>query len=342
VVTLGAAVGLSRLVVDTNPIDFLFADHEVRQDYEEIERRFDGYTPLEFVVRGDGNILRPEIVAAIGEWQRDAEALASVGWTTSAIDFLDQRDLTLPISTTDQPNAASTIDPAGALRVTFFVHIQSARQIAGIIDDILAAANLPPGVDATASGYLPLYVRMVDYLVSSQINSFAFALITIFVTLAIFFRSWRMALLSLPSNLLPILLTLGIMGWLGIRLDVATVTIAAIVLGIVVDDTVLFLYSLRHEQGQRASQEEAVQTAVEGSGQSILITSLVLGLGFLVYGLAEIKSVVWFGLLVSLAMGAAVIADLMVLPALIARFTREPARDDAGKAAIALRPENAR
>ena len=125
---------------------------------------------------------------------------------------------------------------------------------------------------------LPLYVRMVDHIVSSQILSFTLALIAIFAALAVLFRSLGLALLSLPANLLPVFVTLGAMGLLGVRLDVATVTIAAIVLGIVVDDTVLFLYFLRHEQERRASMADAIRAAVDGAGKSILMTTLALGL----------------------------------------------------------------
>ena len=357
--TLVASLGLSRLVIDTDPINFLFADHPVRRDYREIERRFDGYTPLEFVVRGDDGVLRPEVLAAVEHWQRAAEAQAAVGWSYSVVDLLGSLDPAYAVSTSisgdpegavaalrrccaDQATKFSAlVDPPEALRVTFFIHIQSARKIARIIERIMAVANLPPGVSATASGYLPLYVRMVDHIVSSQVRSFTLALIAIFVALAVLFRSLRMALLSLPCNLLPILITLGTMGWLGIRLDVATVTIAAIVLGIVVDDTVLFLYFLRHEQKRRASIADAVRAAVEGAGQSILITTVALGLGFLVYGLAEIKSIVWFGMLICLAMATAVLADLVLLPALIARArtTVRSGRPDDIRAAAAHVPE---
>ena len=335
--TFLAGVGLSRLDVDTDPIDFMFADHPVRQDYREVERRFDGYTPLEFVVRSDDGVLRPEVLAAVEDWQRAVEAQAAVGWSYSVVDWLGALDPALAASapTGDDPEGAmaalqrccvdlaaqlsALIDPPRALRVTFVIHIQSARKIARIIEQVLAEAHLPPGVSVTAAGYLPLYVRMVDHIVSSQVRSFALALIVIFAALAVLFRSLGMALLSLPGNLLPVLLTLGAMGLLGVRLDVATVTIAAIVLGIVVDDTVLFLYFLRHEQQRRASIADALSAAIDGAGQSILMTTLALGLGFLVYGLAEVKSIVWFGLLVCFAMASALLADLTLLPALIMR-----------------------
>jgi predicted RND superfamily exporter protein len=333
---LVAGFGLSQLVVDTDPIDFMFADHPLRQDYRAVESRFDGYTPLEFIVRKDGGVLDRDVIAAVGEWQRGAEALDDVGWSYSAADWMASLSklldgppapgipadaLTVLAQCCPELAAQSSalLDSPDALRVTYAIHIQSARGIAGIIDRIMAEANFPDSVTVTAAGYLPLYVRMIDYVVSSQVWSFALALVAIFAAIGILFRSAGLALLSLPGNLLPVFLTLGVMGLTGVRLDVATVTIAAVVLGIVVDDTVLFLHSLRHEQGRQLPTAEAVRAAVDGAGQSIVMTTVALTLGFLIYGLADIKSIVWFGLLVSFAMVTALLADLILLPALIIR-----------------------
>jgi len=335
--TLAAGFGLSQLVVDTDPIDFMFADHPLRQDYRAVESRFDGYTPLEFIVQRDGGVLDRDVIAAVGEWQRGAEVLEDVGWSYSAADWMASLsklvdDPPTPGISADAlmalaqccpdltTQSSALLDSPNALRVTFAIHIQSARGIAGIIDRIMAEANFPSGVTVTAAGYLPLYVRMVDYVVSSQIWSFALALVAVFAAIAILFRSVGLALLSLPGNLLPVYLTLGVMGLTGVRLDVATVTIAVVVLGLVVDDTVLFLHGLRHEQGRHISTTEAVRAAVDGAGQSIVMTTVVLTLGFLIYGLADIKSIVWFGLLVSFAMVTALLADLILLPALIVRI----------------------
>ena len=159
---------------------------------------------------------------------------------------------------------------------------------------------------------------MMDYIVRSQITSFGLAFGVVFALIAVLFRSIRLAALAVPANLLPVLVTLGAMGLLGVRLDVATVTIAAVVLGLVVDDTVQFLYRLRHELSLNPDDPDAgVRAAVSSVGRSLAITTVVLCLGFSVLGLAQIKSVIWFGLLISLAMGTALIADLLVLPALV-------------------------
>jgi predicted RND superfamily exporter protein len=106
-------------------------------------------------------------------------------------------------------------------------------------------------------------------------------------------------------------LTLGLMGLTGIPLDVATATIATVILGLVVDDTVHLLRPARG-CGVRASMQVAART----TGGTLLMTTLVLALGLLVLGLAEIRSVAWFGSLTSFAVIAAVLTDLLLLPAL--------------------------
>ena len=131
-----------------------------------------------------------------------------------------------------------------------------------------------------------------------------------------------MAIISIPANLLPVLVTLGVMGFVGIRLDVATVTIAAIVLGLVVDDTTQFLYRFRAVKETGADVVSAVRTAVQTVGRPMMITTIVLACGFTVLGLATIKSVAYFGVLLAVALVSALLADLLVIPALLVVLAR--------------------
>jgi hypothetical protein len=95
------------------------------------------------------------------------------------------------------------------------------------------------------------------------------------------------------------------------------VTITAVVLGLVVDDTIQFLYRFRYEMRRRGDHVEAVRASVRGVGRALATTTLVLGLGFSVLSLAAIKSIAWFGILMTVAMVAALFGDLLVLPAMI-------------------------
>lgn len=334
-IAVAAVAASTRLVVDTFTLDFLLADHPVRRDSEFIETRLGPYVPLDFVVRSPGGPVRPDLLEAIGRWQSAAERLDGVGWSRSLVDALRRDPRSMPDSV---PALASRIaeyriapgaqldplvDNGGALRVTFSVRMQSANNVARTMRAIRDEARLPPDTTVSAAGYLPLYVRMVDHVVASQLNGFALAFAAVFAVIALAFRSLRLAALSIPSNVLPLLLILAAMGAAGIRLDGATVTIASIVLGLVVDDTVHFLHRLREELGRNPDREAALRETARSCGHAILITCLVMTLGFSLFALAEIKSVISFGLLIALAMGTSVVTDLLVLPALVMfRFPR--------------------
>jgi uncharacterized protein len=201
------------------------------------------------------------------------------------------------------------------LRVTFGIPMQSARGISRSIQHLGALAALPPSARLEPSGYLPLYVRMMEYMVDSQVTSFSVALVVVFFLTWLLLRSVRLTLLAVPANLLPVLGVLGVMGWSGIALDAATITIAALVLGLVVDDTLHLLFRLKEEEKQ--GREGAMARAVGSVGTSMASTSVVLALGFCVLGFAEVTSVSYFGLLLALAMGAALLSDLLVTPALV-------------------------
>jgi len=336
-----AALGITRIKVDTYSIGFLKESHPVRQDSDFIEQRFGPYTPLEFTITADGGSVRtPEILTAVAAWQDKMDARPDVGWSHSAADVVrrlnqimtDGSDAQYAVPTDevaleqllflygshpDSDISQMLAEGDTVARVTVGVPMGSAQGFKATIEDLTALAELPPDVTLSASGYLPLYVQMMDYIVRSQLTSFGMAFLIIFSLVGLLFRSLRMAALSVPANLLPVLLTLGLMGMLGISLDVATVTIAAIVLGLVVDDTVQFLYRYQHERERHDSETAAVHAAVRGVGRPMAITTIVLGLGFCVLGLATVKSVAYFGLLLAFALTTALLSDLVVIPALL-------------------------
>lgn len=336
---LTAAVGVSRIEVDTYSIDFLFADHPVRMDSDAIERDFGPYMPLEVVVRSEQGVLRPDLFQAVDAWQSAAvEEVEHIGWASSVVDvskrlnqaFSDGEQTSFRVPSTERAIvqglefyktegdlSALVADQERSMRVTFGMDMLSASGMQDTLEELLDLAEMPQDVTLVPSGYLPLYVQMMDYIVASQLSSFGLAFVVVFSLLAILFRSARVAALAVPANLVPVLLVLGVMGVAGVRLDVATVTIAAIVLGLVVDDTVQFLYRFRSELHSGLDHEEAVRSTVRSVGRSLAQTTIVLALGFSVLGLANVKSVVWFGLLIALALVFALLFDLIVMPALI-------------------------
>jgi len=133
-----------------------------------------------------------------------------------------------------------------------------------------------------------------------------------------------MVVLAVVVNLLPVLATLGFMGIAGIRLDLGTVAVASVILGLVVDDTIHFLHRLKHEVERDNSLWRAVRRTASSTGYAIVVSSIVIGVGFGVLGFAQVTSIAWFGLLIGMATFSALLADLSLAPALLTLMNRSP------------------
>ena len=315
----------------------------MRVDSDRLESDFGPYTPLEFVVSHPEGVKQPAVLQGIAEWQDSMDVDYQVGWTRSLADVVQRLDQVLSGRRSSMvPSDARSIEQLLFLyeadadsdlprfldstetrtRVTVGVRMTSAQEFGETISRLTSLANLPAGTTIQPAGYIPLYVRIMDHIVHSQLSSFAWAFVVIFLLIGVLFRSVRMAIIAVPANLLPVLLTLGVMGFVGIRLDVATVTISAIVLGLVVDDTTQFLYRYRAIERSGLDTAAAVRQAVQSVGRPMMITTLVLAGGFSVLGLAAIKSVAYFGGLLAVALLSALLSDLLVIPALLVVLAR--------------------
>ena len=139
----------------------------------------------------------------------------------------------------------------------------------------------------------------------------------IVILLGIAMKSAARVLLAIPANAVPVAFTLGLMGLAGIPLDVASATIASVILGLVVDDSV---HMLRRRPGM--SILDSMRCSAELSAGTLMMTTIVLACGFLVLALAEIRSIAWFGMLASFAVVTAILSDLLLLPAVTRLFAR--------------------
>jgi predicted RND superfamily exporter protein len=148
-------------------------------------------------------------------------------------------------------------------------------------------------------------------------------MILVIALVAIFMRSMRLAAMAIVPTLLPVVVTLGAMGWIGMSLDVGRAMIAAVLIGIGVDDSIHLLsqYKARRLEGQRP--REAMSAAVRHCGRAVVTTSVALSLGFLTLMASAWQSISSFGFFVSIAILAALGATLFVLPALVFVFDRE-------------------
>ena len=156
------------------------------------------------------------------------------------------------------------------------------------------------------------------YLVNNLISSIIFAVASIAVLMAILFRSWRMVVISMIPNLVPLFITGGVMGFLGIPLKPSTLLVFSIAFGISVDDTIHYLAKYRQElKQQKWDPKECVLMAIRESGLGMFYTSIVLFFGFSVFTFSQFGGTQALGYLISLTLISAMICNLVILPSLL-------------------------
>jgi predicted RND superfamily exporter protein len=170
------------------------------------------------------------------------------------------------------------------------------------------------------SNLMVLYNNMLQSLFDSQISTLGFVLIILFIMFLLLFRSLKIALIALAANIVPISAIFGIMGWLGIPLDIMTITIAAIAIGIGVDDTIHFIHRFKEEFKVDHNYVNAMRRSHESIGYAMYYTSLVIILGFSILVLSNLIPTIYFGILTVVTMFTVLAADLLLLPKLLLIF----------------------
>ncbi|WP_258237588.1 MULTISPECIES: efflux RND transporter permease subunit [Arcobacteraceae] len=167
------------------------------------------------------------------------------------------------------------------------------------------------------SNLMVLYNNMLQSLFESQASTFGASLLVLSIMFFLIFRSSKVVFIAIVSNLIPISLVFGIMGWLGIPLDIMTITIAAIALGIAVDDTIHFIHRFEVEYKFDHNYMNAIKRAHEGIGHAMYYTTIVIVIGFSILMLSNLIPTIYFGLLTGVVMISVLIADLLLLPKML-------------------------
>ena len=337
---LVAAAGLPRLQVASNALHYLAPEHPVRAGIETVERLGIGLSALEIVATGD----EAEFLAArrldqlaglAGALRRLPGILSVVG----ATDLLDDVARASPLAGAFSPEElrerllpllrADTVGnralgrflaaDGSATRLTLFVPTEGFARTDPLAAAALAVARQAlPGATVELTGQYPLLLAMQRYLLSTLALSLLLTLPVLAITFYILLRDVRGTLYALVPNLWPVLVILGGMGWFGIPLDIATVMVASITLGLVVDDTIHTLAHYRELRGELGPRG-AVADRMEKTAPAYLLTGVILALGFGVCALSDFAPTARFGLLSAVAIVIAVVADFTLVPALFGR-----------------------
>ncbi|MEW6322270.1 MAG: MMPL family transporter [Acidobacteriota bacterium] len=350
-VVAASFAGMSRLRVDTNHINFFAPTHPLSQSAAIMDRELAGIYSFNILLEGPPDTLQtPDALGRIERLSRQLEALPYVRKVTSVADYVkrvnqqlrdgDPAAYVVPadadliaqelfvfglsdlgraelarVAASDYSRAHIAVKLASMSSDLVFAQIEEADRLAAI-----AFAGSPITPTVTGSGRI--FAALDHYLVTSQLSSFGTAFVTVFGVIFIVFRSWRFGLLGIAANVFPVIVVLGLMGWMDISLNVATVMLASITLGIVDDDTIHFIGRFRRETAAGRSTAEAVELASMHEGRAALTTTLVNALGFSVLLASEYRPSAWFGGLLAVTMALAFLAEVFLVPALIARLPR--------------------
>ncbi len=341
--------GIARLVVDSNWLDDYSDAMPVKAATIKVDTVMGGTTNVIYIFDSgeEDGIKEPAVLGEIDRLQRLGEAYdpAYVRKAYSIVDVLEDlnqafhggdpayhtipetRELVaqyLLLYETSGGEEAEELVTSDYQRASleFRLAMASGQKTADFIDALDSALMENPIRESSLSltGIGALWVKMMDYIVTSQIRGFLFAFGAIAVVLVLVFRSPRIGLIAMVPNLSPVLLTLGAMGWLGILLDYSKVGIAAVAMGIAVDDTIHLVTRYRHEFERCGDYMEALVAALEDVGRALVITSVTLVCGFLVLILSILDMTAMQGVLLATTVVVALVADFLLMPALILTF----------------------
>ena len=188
----------------------------------------------------------------------------------------------------------------------------------------LAKLTKNDNVSIEVAGMMVLYNNMLQNLLSSQVDTFGLTVAILFVIFCFVFRSIKLATIAIVSNLIPLCTLFGVMGFFGIPLDVMSITIAAISIGIGVDDIIHYIHRFKEEMLTK-DVFESIKAAHASIGYAMYYTSFTIFLGFSVMITSNFIPTIYFGLLTDLVMIFMLLGALIILPSLIASFVKKRA-----------------
>lgn len=338
-------VGLPRLRVESRVVDDLPEDHPLLVNRRAVEERFGGNFPVTLVVTpAQGPADDPALIAAVASFQRalatDAGDLLSR--TLSPADLLASvwRELGGARSLPDTPEAvAQTALVIGddafrrlwdgrrdLLLVEARVHDRGTAATLRFADQARAAFARTMGPRATleVQGFTPLAHRVHRDVVDGTLTGFGLDFAIVAGLVWLLFRSGRLTLLAAAPNLLPLGVTLGVMGLLGIDLRISSSIVFCVVFGIAVDDTVHFLARYHEERARGLAPREAAARTIATTGRAMVAMAAVLAAGFGVLCFSEFTPNRVLGLLMAVTVGSGLVGDLVLLPALLVLGDRRP------------------
>ncbi len=342
-VGLLALVGISRMTIETDMAKRLAEKSQIRVDARYFEERFQGTSTIDLYVEASeaGGLLEPERIAALARYQDAIEALPGVDWTISLVDLLETiyGELhagtevgRLPQTHEEIAQLLLLFEMSGGedlhrfvgfdrrrMRIAVRLNTNAMRAIAGVgkAAEELALRHLPPELTVEANGLFLLMGKWLEEIVSGQKIGVLMSILLIGVMMILGFGSIRVGLWSMIPNILPLFVLGGYLGFAWEFVDSDILMVAMLAIGIGVDDTIHYLMRFRLESSRTDDLGEALERTLHFTGRAIVMTSVILVLGFLPFLASSYLSLHAFGTLLPMVLIVALAADLFLVTALI-------------------------
>jgi predicted RND superfamily exporter protein len=346
-----SVVGMLRLNSVGHIVDDLPKEAKVYQDLLFFEKNFKGVMPLEIVIdtkKKNGAVSLP-VLQKVDELNAYLKNFPEIGHTlsiTEGIKFARQAYYDGDSTSYAVPNMfdAAFIQPY--LRAKGGNNTMFSKLISAFVDSTkqktrisvnmadVGSKRLPVLLDSirpktyelfdstkyniTFTGTSVVFLEGSKFIIHSLRDSLILAFIMIFGCMIVLFRSWRILLISIVINIVPLLITAGLMGWVGIPIKPSTVLVFSVALGITIDVTIRFLVNFKQELVRYDDDiAQTVRKTIYDTGLSIIYTSLILIAGFGVFALSQFDGTKSLGYLTSLTLLLAMITNLTLQPALL-------------------------
>ena len=375
IITIGllcvSIIGIYNIKISGSLVEDMPKKTEFFKSIRFFEKEYKGIMPLEILVdtKRKKGVMKLATLKRMNELQEYIEEFPEFSQSLSVVDLVkyskqayyngnpeyyqlpnsQERSFILSYaksSTKDTNLLKSYVDSTGQFaRITTFMKDIGTERFDRIEEDLKAKAlKIFPQdrYNVSFTGKALLFQKGTKYLVKNLIISLSLAILLIALFMAWMFRSFRMILVSLIPNLLPLIITAGLMGFLGVPIKPSTILVFSIAFGISVDDTIHFLAKYRQELiANNWKIKKSVYAALRETGVSMFYTSIVLFFGFSVFTISSFGGTVALGALVSVTLVFAMLANLLLLPSLLLSLEKSIAnKQTLKKPALGILPEN--
>lgn len=338
-----AVAGMTQLRVGTEHITNFKPDSEIRQAFENANERLNGIVPFSIIVQAKSSnaFKQPANLEEIAALQRWLVSQPEIGGVTSLVDYLKFVNRAFNDNDPDYEVIPPTKKMVGQL--LFFAEsddverlVDSSYQTLNIVvrgkvidsDDVKDLVvriderlrQLPEHLVARATGNLILMNQAIDGIMWGQVESVFTTLIIVYAILVGLFLSFRIGLIALIPNLLPVVVYFGALSIAGISLNPSTSLIAPMIIGVAIDDTIHYFARLNSFAKRYPDPDRSTAMTLAAVGRPMTYTSLALCVGFLVLTTSELRMQVQVGAMASFALAVAWLSDFFLTPALCSRL----------------------